>query len=107
VAPDIEVRNDPAPVIAGGDPQLEAAVAEALRLLETEKVELKPEPAPPVRWRRPDPRRPEGPQTEEEQPQGQGQKQRQGQRTASETEADSGFRSPDTGLGSGHGRGRR
>jgi tricorn protease len=107
VAPDIEVRNDPAPVIAGEDPQLEAAVAEALRLLETEKVELKPEPAPPVRWRRPDPRRPEGPQTEEEQPQGQGQKQRQGQRTASETEADSGFRSPDTGLGSGHGRGRR
>ena len=53
VAPDIEVRNDPAPVIAGGDPQLEAAVREALRLLETEKVTLKPEPAPPVRWRRP------------------------------------------------------
>ena len=54
VAPDIEVRNDPAPVIAGGDPQLEAAVREALRLLETEKVTLKPEPAPPVRWRRPE-----------------------------------------------------
>ena len=53
VAPDIEVRNDPAPVIAGGDPQLEAAVREALRLLETEKVTLKDEPAPPVRWRRP------------------------------------------------------
>ena len=53
VAPDIEVRNDPAPVIAGGDPQLEAAVREALRLLETEKVDLKEEPAPPVRWRRP------------------------------------------------------
>ena len=53
VAPDIEVRNDPAPVIAGGDPQLEAAVREALRLLETEKVERKDEPAPPVRWRRP------------------------------------------------------
>jgi len=53
VAPDIEVRNDPAPVVAGGDPQLEAAVHEALRLLETEKVTLKPEPAPPVRWRRP------------------------------------------------------
>ena len=53
VAPDIEVRNDPAPVIAGGDPQLEAAVREALRLLETEKVTLKEEPAPPVRWRRP------------------------------------------------------
>ena len=53
VAPDIEVRNDPAPVIAGGDPQLEAAVREALRLLETSKVTLKPEPPPPVRYRRP------------------------------------------------------
>ena len=53
VAPDIEVRNDPAPVIAGGDPQLEAAVREALRLLETDKVELEQEPSPPARWRRP------------------------------------------------------
>ncbi len=53
VAPDIEVRNDPAPVIAGGDPQLEAAVREAMRLLETGKVTFEEEPAPPVRWRRP------------------------------------------------------
>ena len=53
VAPDIEVRNDPAPVIAGGDPQLEAAVREALRLLETQKVTFAEEPPPPVRWRRP------------------------------------------------------
>ena len=53
VAPDIEVRNDPAAVIAGGDPQLETAVREALRLLQTERVILKEEPAPPVRWRRP------------------------------------------------------
>ena len=53
VAPDIEVRNDPAPVIAGGDPQLEAAVREALRLLETQKVTFAGEPPPPVRWRRP------------------------------------------------------
>ncbi len=53
VAPDIEVRNDPAPVIAGGDPQLEAAVREALRLLETEKVTFEQEPPPPVRYRRP------------------------------------------------------
>ena len=54
VAPDIEVRNDPAPVIAGGDPQLEAAVAEALRLLENGgRVALQEEPPPPVRWRRP------------------------------------------------------
>ncbi len=51
--PDIEVRNDPRPVIDGRDPQLEAAVQEALRLLETKAVELKPEPPPPVRWRRP------------------------------------------------------
>jgi tricorn protease len=53
VAPDIEVRNDPRPVIEGRDPQLEAAVQEALRLLETQAIELKPEPPPPVRWRRP------------------------------------------------------
>jgi tricorn protease len=53
VAPDIEVHQDPAAVIAGRDPQLEAAVAEALRLLETRAVQLVPEPAPPVRYRRP------------------------------------------------------
>lgn len=53
VAPDIEVRNDPKAVIAGGDPQLEAAVEEALRLLQTEAVTLKAEPEAPVRWRRP------------------------------------------------------
>ena len=53
VAPDIEVRNDPAPVIAGRDPQLEAAVEEALRLLQTEGVTLQEQPAPPYRWRRP------------------------------------------------------
>ncbi len=54
VAPDIEVRNDPAPVIAGGDPQLEAAVMEALRLLDAGgTVAFEDEPPPPVRWRRP------------------------------------------------------
>ncbi len=53
IAPDIEVRNDPAPVIAGGDPQLETAVREALRLLETEQVRFADEPPPPVRWKRP------------------------------------------------------
>jgi tricorn protease len=54
VPPDIEVRNDPKPVIDGRDPQLEAAVAEALRLLETQSVDLlATEPPPPVRWRRP------------------------------------------------------
>ena len=55
VAPDLEVRNDPKPVIDGGDPQLERAVNEALRLLETERVEFKPEPDPPIRSRRPAP----------------------------------------------------
>ena len=55
VAPDIEVRNDPQTVISGGDPQLEAAVREGLRLLETEKVILREQqPAPPLRWRRPE-----------------------------------------------------
>ena len=54
VAPDLEVRNDPRPVIEGHDPQLEAAVAEALKLLESERIERKPEPEPPVRARRPE-----------------------------------------------------
>jgi tricorn protease len=53
VPPDIEVHNDPAPVAGGRDPQLEAAVEEALRLLRSGGVQLKPEPAPPIRWRRP------------------------------------------------------
>lgn len=53
VAPDIEIRNNPKEVIAGGDPQLERAIKEALELLKTQKVELKPEPAPPIRSRRP------------------------------------------------------
>ncbi|MFC6996939.1 S41 family peptidase [Rufibacter roseus] len=54
VAPDIEVLNKPADVIAGKDPQLERAVAVALELLKTKAVELKPEPAAPNRWRRPE-----------------------------------------------------
>jgi tricorn protease len=53
VAPDIEVRNDPQPMIEGRDPQLERAIQEALRLLETQAVELQAEPAAPIRWRRP------------------------------------------------------
>lgn len=53
VAPDIAVEQYPKEVIAGKDPQLERAVAEALSLLKTEGIELKPEPAPPVRWKRP------------------------------------------------------
>ncbi|MEL6536918.1 MAG: PDZ domain-containing protein [Bacteroidota bacterium] len=53
VAPDIEVIQTPADVIAGKDPQLERAVQEALKLLETERVELKKDPADPIRYRRP------------------------------------------------------
>ncbi|HSW28632.1 MAG TPA: PDZ domain-containing protein [Longimicrobiales bacterium] len=53
VAPDIEVKNDPKDVAAGRDPQLEAAVAETLKRLATEGIQLKAEPAPPVRYRRP------------------------------------------------------
>ena len=54
VAPDIEVEQEPKLVNAGHDPQLERAVAEALRLLKTEGVELLPQPADPVRVRRPE-----------------------------------------------------
>ncbi len=53
VAPDIEVIQDPKLVLQGRDPQLERAVTEALRMLEEQAFELKPEPAAPVRWRRP------------------------------------------------------
>ncbi len=53
VAPDIEVLQEPAKVIGGGDPQLERAVQEAMKLLQTQKVELKPEPPAPVRYKRP------------------------------------------------------
>jgi tricorn protease len=56
VAPDIKIEQTPGDVILGRDPQLERAMEEALKLLETEAIELKSEPAPPVRYRRPDPR---------------------------------------------------
>ena len=45
---------DPEQVLKGQDPQLEAAVTEALRLLETDSFEMKPEPAAPIRSKRPD-----------------------------------------------------
>ena len=53
VAPDIDIENTPSDVVAGRDPQLERAVEEALRLLEKNPVQLKKEPPPPVRSRRP------------------------------------------------------
>jgi tricorn protease len=54
VAPDIRVEQRPAATIPGGDPQLERAVEEALRLLETgDWPEIRPQPEDPVRTRRP------------------------------------------------------
>ena len=49
--------QNPADVIAGRDPQLIKAVEEAMRLLKTEEVILKPEPAAPVKYRRPEGRK--------------------------------------------------
>ena len=54
VAPDIKVEQTPKDVIEGKDPQLERAVKEALKLMETQGVELKSEPAPPIRYFRPE-----------------------------------------------------
>ncbi len=48
VDPDIEVENDPHSVIAGGDPQLERAVAEIMKKLAT-PVALPKHPADPVK----------------------------------------------------------
>lgn len=53
VAPDIEVIQHPKLTSEGRDPQLERGVEEALRLLKEHPFQLKPEPAPPVRWKRP------------------------------------------------------
>jgi tricorn protease len=53
IAPDVEVFQDPKGVINGKDVQLERAVQEAMKLLQTQGVELKKEPAPPIRWKRP------------------------------------------------------
>ena len=54
IEPDIQVLQDPAEEAKGNDPQLLRAIEEALRLVETEGIELKAEPKPPVRWKRPD-----------------------------------------------------
>ena len=53
IAPDNEIHMDPEQVLKGQDPQLEAAVTEALRLLESNSFEMKPEPAAPIRSKRP------------------------------------------------------
>ena len=49
VEPDITVENDPASVLAGGDPQLERAVQEVLRRMAEDPRELPPRPEPPVK----------------------------------------------------------
>jgi tricorn protease len=49
VDPDIEVANDPAAVLAGGDPQLERAVAEVLRAIDVNPRRLPDRPADPVK----------------------------------------------------------
>ncbi len=54
ISPDIEVKQNPADVLRGQDPQLERAVQEALNLMKTQGVQLKAEPPPPVRYKRPD-----------------------------------------------------
>jgi len=51
--PDIEVEETPAEVIKGGDPQLERAVQEALKLLESYKSPIKRMPPYPIRAKRP------------------------------------------------------
>ena len=53
VSPDVEVFHDPKALIEGRDPQLEKAVQEALRLMPTKGIELKKEPAAPIRSFRP------------------------------------------------------
>ncbi|BCS34932.1 tricorn protease [Luteitalea sp. TBR-22] len=51
VDPDIDVENDPKSVIEGKDPQLERAVAEVMKKLQT-PVALPKKPAPPVKVER-------------------------------------------------------
>ncbi len=54
VAPDIDVENWPKDVIAGRDPQLERAVAEAMRQLKERQVDrMSKEPPPPTWGQRP------------------------------------------------------
>ena len=49
VDPDIEVENDPKSVIDGKDPQLERAVAEVMKKLQTRSGKLPARPAAPVK----------------------------------------------------------
>jgi tricorn protease len=49
VDPDIEVDNDPRSVIAGGDPQLERAIAELMKQINAKPTVLPKRPADPVK----------------------------------------------------------
>ena len=51
VDPDIEVENDPKSVIEGGDPQLERAIEEVMKAVESDPRPLPPRPPDPVRTR--------------------------------------------------------
>jgi tricorn protease len=53
ISPDVEVIQTPAELIKGHDLQLERGVEEALKLMKTEAVEIKPEPPAPVKYKRP------------------------------------------------------
>jgi tricorn protease len=50
VAPDIDVENWPKEVIAGGDPQLERAVTEAMRMLKEHPVDRATKEPPSPKW---------------------------------------------------------
>ncbi|HMA24985.1 MAG TPA: PDZ domain-containing protein, partial [Gemmatimonadaceae bacterium] len=50
VAPDIDVENTPKEVIAGHDPQLERAIAEAMKQLQAHPVERATKEPPPPTW---------------------------------------------------------
>ena len=54
VAPDVAVEQAPKLVNEGHDPQLEKAVEVAMGLLKTEEVRLLPQPADPIRVKRPE-----------------------------------------------------
>jgi len=54
IAPDVEVIQDPSKVMNGQDPQLDRAIEMGTRMIDRGEFELKPEPPPPVKWRRPE-----------------------------------------------------
>ncbi len=53
ISPDIEVMDTPKESMNGGDPQLEAAIKETLRLLKNYPDPIIKTPADPIRWKRP------------------------------------------------------